>query len=651
MRRRTAGGTRRWTGATAGAAAVVMTAGCSFFSFDPDVEGEGAVGGTGEAPMLAELVESGDLPPLEERLPGEPLVVEPHERVGVYGGEWNTAILGVGDWPWLGRTVGYENLTRWDPEWEEAIPNLAESWEYNEDATELTFTLRKGLRWSDGEPFTSDDVVFAFNDIFNNEELTPVAASNPGTAEKIDEQTFTITFSEPDALWAGSDLLQYQVVTKPKHYLEQFHIDYNPDADELAEEEGYTDWVEMFEDKAGVIDSARYWQNPDIPTMYPWQVVEPLADSGRMVLERNPYYWKVDTEGNQLPYIDRVVFDILPDEEVMMVRALNGEFDMHSRHFNTLENRPTLAEARESGGYEFFELQPAEMNTAMVSLNLTHEDEELRQTFNDRDFRVALSHAINRQDIIDVVYRGQGEPWQGAPRENSLFYNEELAKQYTEYDVDLANEVLDDAGYDERDSDGFRTSPRGETVRFTLSVPTGFRPDIVDSMEMVVGFWEELDIDVELNTEDRSLWQSRRENNEHDANVWSGDNGMMDAMYDPRWYAPTQSGESNFGIPWAQWYVSDGKDSRAQEPPDEVREHLEMYDAVQAEPDTEARNELMREFLSVTQEQFYAMGISLSPPGYGIVANHFHNVPDSMYSSGNYNDPGPTNPEQYFIEE
>ncbi|OOC56078.1 MULTISPECIES: ABC transporter substrate-binding protein [Nocardiopsis] len=628
-----------------------MTAGCSFFSFDPDVEGEGAVGGTGEAPMLAELVESGDLPPLEERLPGEPLVVEPHERVGVYGGEWNTAILGVGDWPWLGRTVGYENLTRWDPEWEEAIPNLAESWEYNEDATELTFTLRKGLRWSDGEPFTSDDVVFAFNDIFNNEELTPVAASNPGTAEKIDEQTFTITFSEPDALWAGSDLLQYQVVTKPKHYLEQFHIDYNPDADELAEEEGYTDWVEMFEDKAGVIDSARYWQNPDIPTMYPWQVVEPLADSGRMVLERNPYYWKVDTEGNQLPYIDRVVFDILPDEEVMMVRALNGEFDMHSRHFNTLENRPTLAEARESGGYEFFELQPAEMNTAMVSLNLTHEDEELRQTFNDRDFRVALSHAINRQDIIDVVYRGQGEPWQGAPRENSLFYNEELAKQYTEYDVDLANEVLDDAGYDERDSDGFRTSPRGETVRFTLSVPTGFRPDIVDSMEMVVGFWEELDIDVELNTEDRSLWQSRRENNEHDANVWSGDNGMMDAMYDPRWYAPTQSGESNFGIPWAQWYVSDGKDSRAQEPPDEVREHLEMYDAVQAEPDTEARNELMREFLSVTQEQFYAMGISLSPPGYGIVANHFHNVPDSMYSSGNYNDPGPTNPEQYFIEE
>ncbi|WP_017573215.1 ABC transporter substrate-binding protein [Nocardiopsis halotolerans] len=628
-----------------------MTAGCSFFSLDPGTEETERVEANGEAPMLAALVESGDLPPLEERLPDEPLVVEPHDRVGVYGGEWNTAILGVGDWPWLGRTVGYENLTRWDPEWQGAIPNLAESWEYNEDATQLTFTLRAGLRWSDGEPFTSDDVVFAFNDVFNNEDLTPVAAASPGTAEKVDDQTFTITFDEPDALWAGSDLLQYQVVNKPRHYLEQFHIDHNPDADELAEELGYTDWVEMFEDKAGVIDSARYWQNPDMPTMYPWQVVEPLADSGRMVLERNPYYWKVDTEGNQLPYIDRVVFDILPDEEVMLVRALNGEFDMHSRHFNTLENRPTLAEARESGGYEFFELRPAEMNTAMVSLNLTHPDEELRRTFNDEDFRIALSHAINRQDIIDVVYRGQGEPWQGAPREDSPFYNEELAKQYTEYDVDLANRILDEAGYDERDSDGFRTSPRGETVRFTLSVPTDFRPDIVDSMEMVVGFWQELDIDVELNTEDRSLWQTRRENNEHDANVWSGDNGMMDAMYDPRWYAPTQSGESNFAIPWAQWYVSDGQDTRSQEPPDDVRAHLELYDAVQAEPDPEARIGLMRDFLAVSQEQFYAMGISLSPTGYGIVADHFHNVPESMPSSGNYNDPGPTNPEQYFIEE
>lgn len=223
-------------------------------------------------------MDSGDLPPLEERLPEEPLVVEPHEEVGEYGGEWTSATLGVHDWPWLGRTVGYEEFTRWDPEWEDAIPNLAESWEYNDDATELTFTLREGVRWSDGEPFTSDDVVFALNDIYNDHDLSPVAATNPGTAEKIDDYTVQISFEDPNALWAEDDLLQYQLVQKPLHYLEEFHIEHNPDADELAEEEGYADWIEMLDAKAGVMDSSVYWQNDEMPTLAPWMVTEPLAD-------------------------------------------------------------------------------------------------------------------------------------------------------------------------------------------------------------------------------------------------------------------------------------------------------------------------------------------------------------------------------------
>ncbi|WP_017616304.1 ABC transporter substrate-binding protein [Nocardiopsis salina] len=636
--------------ACAAALTLVLVPGCGFFTLGPAGAGgeQSTVEASGEAPALAELVESGELEAVEERLPEDPVVVEPVERIGRYGGEWNSATLGVNDWPWLGRTVGYEELTRWDPEFEEAIPNLAEDWEYNDDATELTFTLRAGLKWSDGEPFTSDDVVFAINDVLDHDDLAP--GVEPISAEKTDDLTFTIFFSEPDALWAGHSLLQYQVVTKPKHYLERFHEDHNPDADALAEQEGYGSWVDLFEREAGVSNSARYWQNPDIPTMAPWKTTEALSDAGRMVLDRNPYYWKVDSEGNQLPYLDRVVFDILQDEEMMLTRALNGDINMHARHFNTLHNRPTVGHAREPGGFEFFELETSEMNTNAIAFNLTHEDEELREIFNDKDFRIAMSHAINRQDIVDVVYQEQGEPWQLAPREDSPFYNETLAEQYTEYDVDLANRILDEAGYEERDGQGVRMSPDGARVSFTLSVPTGFRPDIVDSMEMVVDQWAALDIDVDLQAEDRDLWVERNQNNEHDANVFSGDNGTQDLLYDPRWYAPTQGGESNFAIPWAQWYVSRGNDDRGQEPPEDVREQLAIYDEVKAEPDPERQEELMHDLLEISQEQFYAIGVSLPPPSYGIVADDFHNVPGSMPSSSIYNDPGPSNPEQYFIE-
>jgi peptide/nickel transport system substrate-binding protein len=642
---------RRWGLMPPAAAALALATGCSFFSLGPDEDEADDVEATGEAPMLAQMVEDGDLPPLEERLPENPVIVEPNEEIGSYGGTWNTATTGIGDWPWLGRTVGYENLTRWDVDWEEPIPNLAESWEYNEDATEIHFTLREGLKWSDGEPFTTEDIEFAMTDLYGDPNLSTDAHSDFGTIDVISETEFTVSFEEPNSLWAAYDLIGYQIVQKPKHYLEQFHIDYNEDADDLAEEEGYSGWEEMIDDKGGITDSAWWWQNPDLPTMYPWEVVEPLADSGQMVLERNPYYWKVDTEGNQLPYLDSVVFDIVQDEEVMLTQALNGEIDFHTRHFNVLENRSTLADHREDGDYDFVETIPGEMNTNAIAFNLTHEDDALREIFNDRDFRVAMSHGINRQDIIDVVYQEQGEPWQLAPREESEFYHEELAKQYTEYDVDLANEILDDAGYDERNSDGIRLSPDGDPVSFQLSVATDFRADIVDSMEMVVEMWSDLDVDVDLDTQNRDLMLDRREDNDHDALVWSGDAGLMDAMYDGRWYLPIHSGESAYAIPWAQWDNTDGEDERSIEPPDDVQAHLEMYEELEAEPTEEARIEKMHEILDESAEQFYAIGISLSPPGYGIVRNDFGNVPDTIIEAAVYNTPGPTNPEQYFIRD
>lgn len=637
---------------TGGAAALVVAsaAGCDFFSTGAQNGSGSTTGAKGkEAPMLARMVQQGNLPPVEERLPDNPLVVQPNSRMGVYGGTWNSATLGTGDWPWMGRTVGYENLTRWSVDWNQVIPNLAERYQYNSDATAIEFKLRSGLKWSDGEPYTTDDIVFAVQDIYRNPDVYPDAGSLPFSAEKVDDLTFRLVLDEPDATWVTHELFHFLLVNKPKHYLEQFHGDYNSDADQLANDEGFDSWVDLLDNKCGVVDWGLYWQNAEIPTMYAWRMVEPLSDGGRMVVERNPYYWKTDPDGSQLPYLDRVVFEVLEDEQVMLTRALNGDFNMHMRHFNNLQNKPVLANNRERGGYSFFDAQPSEMNTAIISLNLTIEDEVKREIFNNKDFRIGLSHAINRQEIIDVVYQQQGEPWQAAPRQETPFFNEMLAKQYTVYDVDRANQHLDRAGYSERNGDGIRLGPDGNPISFTVELVSDFRPDHPDAMELVVGYWQEVGIDASINAEERSLFYERKEANQPDATVWVGDNGLLDAIEDPRWYFPSHTGESNFAIPWARWWASDGEDG--QEPPAAPKEQQRLYEELRATPEEQGRNEIMGQILQIAQEQFYVIGLNLTPPGYGIVGNNFHNVPGSIYDSSVYNNPGPTNPEQYYVQQ
>ncbi len=644
-----------WGGAVL---ATYSLSGCQFLSTDPDNrsrrdDAQRTPDRKGkEAPSLARLVEAGELPPVEERLPKEPLVVEPVERIGTYGGTWRTAILGPADAAWIERTIGYDNLVRWDPDFTEVIPNLARAIETSPDGRVYTIQLREGVRWSDGEPFTADDLVFANEDVVKNEKLSPVPPENPATFEKLDDYTVRITFERPNGLF-----LQHQaqpggagLVTKPFHYLKQFHEKYNPDIQSLVESEGVADWVELFNRKGGSIEGTPYsarWMNPDLPTLCPWKVDAPLGEGTRLVASRNPYYWKVDPEGSQLPYLDRVEFTIIADPEVMLLRASNGEIDMHARHFTEPRNKPVLARNREKGGYRFFDTVPASMNSLMIALNLTHPDPVKRQIFQNKDFRIGLSHAINREELIQAVFQGQGEPWQAAPRRESDFYLEELAKQYTEFDLDLANRHLDQAGFAERDGEGRRLGPDGKPIEFTIEVASGISTQWIDGLELIRGYWREVGVVMRVKTEDRALFYTRKEANQPDGTVWGGDGGLNDALLDPRWYFPF-SNESNYAIPWARWY---NRQKPNMEPPPATRRQMELYDEVKANPDEEERHELFMEILRIAQQEFYAIGTVLPAAGYGIVKNNFHNVPKSMPNAYVYPNPGPTNPEQYFVSE
>lgn len=612
-----------------------------------------------EAPELAERVAAGELPPVAERLPSEPLVVE-MPSIGVYGGTWRMGTRGGGDQVIYVRTVGYHNLVRWNPDWTGVIPDVAESYEVNDEGTVFTFNLRDGMKWSDGAPFTADDIIFAVNDLYLNPEVFPappswlVSGGEPGVVEKVDDYTLTFTFAAPNGLFMQQLATPNTstLTAMPKHYLSQFHASY-ADADELAAmttEAGVESWTNLFNQKGGSVAGQpnNLWSNAELPTIYPWMVESPLtADATQVHLVRNPYFYAVDTAGNQLPYIDDLAYNVGQDVETLVLQALNGEIDMQDRHIATNTNRAVFFDNQEAGGYHFYQTVPSSSNVMVISLNLTHLDLAKREIYQNKDFRIGLSHAINRQEIIDVVYVGQGEPYQAAPRPQSPLYNERLAKQYTEFDVDLANEHLDKV-LPEKDGEGFRLMPNGERLVIQMEAIATLFPEWPEALELIEGYWADVGIDMELVVEDRAVFYTRKEANEHDANIWGGDGGL-EVILEPRWYFPN-GGESNYGEAWQYWY-NNPNDERAEEPPAIVKEQMDLYTQLRATADPEGQNALMNQILEITADQFYSIGISLPANGYGLVSNKMGNVPETILNAYLYPSPGPVNTFAFFFTE
>jgi len=630
-------------------------AGCDLLSTDPS---KGADRNTSrkdkEAPQLAEQVRAGTLPPLEDRLPAKPVVVRTLERPGSYGGTWN--LFEENPPINAARECGYDYLVRWSPDWTKVIPNLAESWEIGKDGREFTFHLRKGVRWSDGEPFTVDDLAFAYDDVVMNKDLfaTPpslyVSGGKPARLDKIDSYTVRFVFDTPHGLFltllasAGS----HEILSAAKHHFSQFHPKYNEGAESLAKKEGFASWVDLFTARGGgSITNTEFWQ-PDVPNLFAWRTSAVEDQGQRLVLERNPYYWKTDQDGRQLPYLDQVVYVAVTNLETALLQSAEGEFDLLAPTFTagvcTARNKPVLARSREGGSYHFIEGVSSSMNYAIIALNLAHKDRGLRQIFQNKDFRIGLSYAINRQEIIDTVFQRQGEPWQAAPRKESELYSERLATQHTAYDPARAAQYLDQTGLTRRDDKGFRLGPDGRRVFFQVDVVTQ-EPNQVSTVELVKGFWKAVGIDIGVNAIDRDLFYTRKESNDPDASVWTGDGGLADALIDPRWYVPVTS-ESNFAIPWSDWYNSDGK--AGEKPPEYARAQMAIYDRIRTESDPDKQVDLLEDLLTSAAEQFWVIGIALPVGTFGIVRNDFHNVPTSMIASWRYLTPGPTYPEQFF---
>lgn len=614
----------------------------------------GASAATGkEAPQLAAMVKDGKLPPLAERIPPKPMVVKPFEKIGSYGGSLRRGLRGSSDHNGILRMVGNQGLVRWNMDFTEVLPNLAEKWEVSADATEFTFHLLQGVKWSDGNPFTADDVVFAIEDCVKNKELysaTPAQLSVAGKAvevTKVDDYTVKFKFAGPNALYLenlATPLGQHPTLFA-KHYCSKFLPKYNPKLADDVKAAGVNSWPELFRAKCGDIEIPSRWGNVEKPTLDPWVVKEAYSGGAtRVLMTRNPYFWQVDTEGNQLPYIDEINFGISQDVESLMLNVISGKIDIQERHVSVLANKPTLSENMKKGDYRLLTLIPSASQQCQIYLNMTHKDPAMRKMFADKSFRQALSLGMNRQEIIDIVYFGQSEPYQAGPRPTHPWYHEKLGRQFTQFDAAKANELLDKAGYSKKNANGIRLRPDGQPVFFAIDVIPTLYPDLVDVLELVKTQWAGIGVDIKVNTIERALYYTRGDDNAHDAAVWPGPGGL-DPMLDPRDFFAFHPQGSRYAIPWTLWYTSNG--AKGEEPPESQKKRFKLFDEARSTADLQKRGAIMKQLFDITAEEFETIGVCLAVGGFGVIRNNLRNVPEKQPDSWSWPNPGPALPQQF----
>jgi len=608
-----------------------------------------------QSPTLDAQVQSGALPAVADRIGAEPRVLALGE-VGQYGGTWRGGMVGGNDRNMLFTNFGYEPLLAWDADWSgDVVPNIAKAYSASEDSRAFTFQLREGMKWSDGSPFTADDIAFFIEDVLPDNTLFPtkpgwltVEGELPSIAV-VSPTEFTISWSKPNGLFIlnAASVYGVQMALLSKAYCSQFMPKYNAEAEKLATEAGVASWTENLVRQCGVgMENIERWRNPDRPTLEAWKLVDPyVAGATRVTFERNPYYWKVDSAGNQLPYVDGLSVSVSAEAQTLLLSTLAGEIDYESRHIANTVNLPVLAEGAESAGFHISPRESRVGNSIAISFNLNSPDATKGPVFGNKDFRAAMSHAIDRQAIIDTIYLGQGTPQQVTPRKGTPFYNERLATQYLSYDVAEANRLLDSVGLDKRGGNGFRLAPDGQPLVVNVAAVTALGV-YADVAELLTQYWQAVGIDARFAAMDRTRFYEEKTASQHDVVLWGATSGGIDVFIDPRDYFPFST-ESNFAVDWAKYYIGDG----GQEPPDFVKEQWALYDQIKATSNPEAQIELFQRILDITADQFYQIGISTAAPTLAVVSDRLANVPENTPTGWIHPDPGTLNPEQFFFRD
>lgn len=588
-----------------------------------------------EAPMLRAQVEAGQLPPLDQRLPADPMVVRPYQRVGVYGGRMRV-ITGE-----MHRLVECQYLLmtpllRFAADGRTIVPNVARHWEMSDDGRVFTIYLRRGMKWSDGAAVTTRDVQFAWEDVLLDPELTPVTpvafcvSGKPMTLEPIDDYTFRCVFTEPFGafpyfLTRTQGLLS---LVQPAHYLERYHRRYTPlqELETRARKRGVDRWYELFslvnhtrKSPSSSILQGEDDENDQIyPTLAPWQVVEAPA-AGHVILRRNPYHWQVDTVGNQLPYIDEIHSQWFGNPEARNLKAVTGEVDF-VREFARFDEAPLFLSNQAAGNYRVLFWKANYGSRVAYYFNQTHADPEKRAVYQDHRFRIALSHAIDRNEINDVVYYGQGVPRQDTVNRACSFFEPRFESAHVDYDPALAERMLDQIGLHRRGIGGWRALPSGRTLSITLDVfplePYG------RSAELIREYWQAVGVLLNCRVVQGSLTAARVEGNEHDVVGYPNDVATDVMMINVPVFQI-----SAWARLWYQWLTSPDENRRGEQPPRAIRDLYDAWRQLRRTAEVEERTRLGKQIMQYQADHLLGIGTvgeTLNPV---IVAHRLHNVP------------------------
>jgi peptide/nickel transport system substrate-binding protein len=604
-----------------------------------------------EAPMLEALVKAGSLPPLEERLPVNPGVLPVVESIGNYGGTLRRGFSGVSD-RW-GPTKLQDRGMAWFDKDLALHPRLAESWEINEDATEWTFHLRKGVKWSDGTPCTTADVDWWAKNEIKNKTLYPTiptqwrTGKGKGTemeVEIIDDFTCKFTFADPNPMFIYK--LTRGIFFAPGFYMKQFHMDLIDDKAALEaeiKEKGFDSWDKYYLDNRN-----RFDLNPDKPSLGAWLMKGTLS-SELFMMERNPYFFATDEQGNQLPYVDNIQHRLFENPEALNLWILNGEIDFQSRHLS-YGNITLYKEGESKGDYKVV-LGISASHQAMQP-NHTTKEPKLREFFRTRDARIAMNLAMNRQEMNEIVWEGQLVPRQYSPLPLSPQYYEPASKAYIEYDPDKANQLLDDLGYDKKDAEGFRLWKDGSgPISFNIegTFQTGTPEE--DTIQILVENLREVGIKAAYKYAERALYTEHYDANDIEAAYWGGDRTVLPLVPEAIIFRGTQRDR-----PWANAYAlfdTDPGDPNAEEPPADyfVKKIWDIWSEVAVEPDPDKQTAKFTEILKIWAEEVPMVGLLGEIPSPCVVKNGLHNFIAGFPNDDTTGDENVYNTETYFWDE